>query len=175
MKKIIYITCCFVFAGVCSSSECTLSDNYDHPRAFSSSDSSISDDSQASLLKHADRKNSKGKYKGKRQKKAFNSMEHVIDIENCKNEMKKAAALDDLLDKYRCNPCTFLSDLNMYLSGQESEDVDADVRLKNLIYTLYWSNFFYESWHMKYIKQVENNKYIKKIGLRLDESMIISL
>lgn len=44
MKKIICLTCCFVFAGVGSSSEYTLSDSDDNPKALNSSDSSINGD-----------------------------------------------------------------------------------------------------------------------------------
>lgn len=165
MKKIICLACCFVFTGVCSSSEYTLSDNYDHPRAFSSSDSSISDDSQASLLKHADRKNSKGKYKGKRQKKAFNSMEHVIDIENCKNEMKKASAANKLYDKYCYNPKKFQGDLSKYLNEKKA-DKSVDVNLRNLLYILASCNFFYDSWDKDDIEEVLNNNYIKESGLK---------
>ena len=120
MKKIIYITCCFVFAGVCSSSEYTLSDSNDNPRAFNSSDSSINDDSK--ITTHAMNNPSR-----KRSRRS-------VDINQSSKIRKNKEVYTDLFEYYFANPKKFLNDL------EKKRDNKSYIR--DMLYTLEKYNFF---------------------------------
>lgn len=148
MKKIIYITCCFVFAGVCSSSEYTLSDSNDNPRAFNSSDSSINDDSK--ITTHAMNNPSR---KRSRRSVAVNQSSKI---------RKNKEVYTDLYDTYCDDPDKFLDDL-----AKKKRD---SYYIQSMLNTLQTYNFFYASWPKSKIESVEQADAVKTENLKCDDS-----
>lgn len=171
MKKIICLTCCFVFAGVGSYSGYKLSGNDDNPKSFNSSDSSINGDDEAVVLKRAGSKNINGTYAVKRQEKELNSTGYAIDPIAYQNLRRKSNILEKLNKKYYRNPNKFLQDLDVYLKEKKDKSENANVHLNNLIHILLSCNFFCDSWRKEDVEKVEKHSYIKKRGLRCDYSL----